>query len=227
MEPPSANQAGRPPPKGREAGPGETKWGGRHSGADPEPIGDMSYHFLVLFSLLVRDLWALWASRQRLLKEVREEQGVLIREPLFPLLLAVRGGWFIGAALETVWNRPLFNTWLVLAMLLVWGAVLALKFWVYLSLGPNWNVVLIQRPKQQIVTGGPYGYLRHPCYAAVLLETLAVSLMIGAYWSALAGLAATALALWPRILAEEAYLMQFPPYAEALGGKKRIIPWLL
>ena len=91
-------------------------------------------------------------------------------------------------------------------------------------MGSFWNVRLLRREEQPIVTGGPYRYLRHPNYLAVTIEIAAFPLITGAYWTALAGSAANAAVLWFRIRREEAYLFSFPAYRAAFAGKKRLIP---
>jgi methyltransferase len=92
------------------------------------------------------------------------------------------------------------------------------------ALGGLWNVRLISRADQAVVADGPYRYIRHPNYLAVVLEVAAVPLLLGAYWTALIGSVANGLVLWRRIANEEAYLFTVEAYREAFAGKKRLIP---
>jgi methyltransferase len=93
-----------------------------------------------------------------------------------------------------------------------------------LALGRLWNVRLVQRPDQPVIASGPYRFVRHPNYLAVVLELAAVPLALGAYGTALLAGAANALVLWRRIAAEERYLFSVPGYAAAFAAKKRLIP---
>ena len=65
-----------------------------------------------------------------------------------------------------------------------WGAVLAgataLRVWCIASLGTAWNVRASVPADLEPVVTGPYRYIRHPNYVAVILEFLAVPLVAGA-----------------------------------------------
>jgi methyltransferase len=56
----------------------------------------------------------------------------------------------------------------------------ALKWWAMLSLGPSWTFRVIVVPGAELVTSGPYRYLRHPNYVAVVGELASVALVSGA-----------------------------------------------
>jgi len=65
------------------------------------------------------------------------------------------------------------------------GAVLffvakLLKSWAIVSLGGAWTFRVIVRPGVPLVASGPYRWLRHPNYVAVVGELLAAALMSGA-----------------------------------------------
>ena len=91
---------------------------------------------------------------------------------------------------------------------LLWGVAVftlakALKYWVIATLGSLWSFRVLVLPGQPLVRSGPYTYLRHPNYVAVLAEYVGVALMLSA---PLAGLLATVGfggLLWRRIQVEE------------------------
>jgi methyltransferase len=56
----------------------------------------------------------------------------------------------------------------------------ALKWWAILSLGRSWTFRVIVVPGDAPVTVGPYAWLSHPNYVAVVCELAAVALMSGA-----------------------------------------------
>jgi len=56
----------------------------------------------------------------------------------------------------------------------------ALKWWAIVSLGRSWTFRVIVVPGDAPVARGPYAWLRHPNYVAVVLELVAVALMSGA-----------------------------------------------
>ena len=78
----------------------------------------------------------------------------------------------------------------------------------------------------QIVSSGPYAFLRHPAYTGMLLGHLGVVLFFMNWVS---------LALWglffvpavvARILVEEEALMQIPGYADFAAKRKRLLPFV-
>jgi len=98
----------------------------------------------------------------------------------------------------------------------------ALRWWAIATLGRRWNTRIIVVPGASPVTGGPYRFLRHPNYLAVVLEMLGVPLTHGAWLTALVFSALNAALLAVRIPAEERALGQ--PYAEAFEGRSRLLP---
>jgi len=58
-----------------------------------------------------------------------------------------------------------------------------LRYWSILSLGRAWNARAVVDPDLGFVESGPYRWIRHPNYLAVLLEFLAVPIVFGAWRS--------------------------------------------
>ena len=59
-------------------------------------------------------------------------------------------------------------------------AAKALKYWAITSLGERWTFRVLVPPTGSLVARGPYAFMRHPNYIAVLGEIVAVALMVGA-----------------------------------------------
>jgi len=110
----------------------------------------------------------------------------------------------------------------------VWLAVLAgatgLRWWSIRSLGPDWNVRASVPLDLLPVATGPYRWVRHPNYLAVILEFLALPMAGGAWVSALGLSLLDGAVLVDRIRSEEALLFEAPGYAQAFSGKARFIP---
>jgi methyltransferase len=98
----------------------------------------------------------------------------------------------------------------------------ALRWWAISTLGWRWSTRIIVVPGATPVTGGPYRFLRHPNYLAVVLEMVSVPLTHGAWLTALVFSALNAALLAVRIPAEERALGR--PYAEAFEGRSRLLP---
>jgi methyltransferase len=79
-------------------------------------------------------------------------------------------------------------------------------------------------PGDRLVTRGPYRFLRHPNYAAVVLEGIAVPLIHTAWLTALLFSLANAALLVVRIRSEEQALARLGDGADALAGRRRFWP---
>jgi methyltransferase len=104
------------------------------------------------------------------------------------------------------------------------GALVAsqgLRYWAVATLGDRWNIRVLTIPGAQPVAGGPYRFIRHPNYLAVILEMTALPLACGAPWTALFATLGNAVLLWGRIRIEERALGA--SYARALGDRPRFL----
>jgi len=113
---------------------------------------------------------------------------------------------------------------LVVGMVGLFAAAKGLKLWAVRALGPLWTMKVVLPRVPRVVTAGPYRFVRHPNYVAVMLEVVALPLAGGAWWTAAAGGAAFVLLLVFRIRTEETALRARPGYVEAMVSKGRFIP---
>ena len=108
-------------------------------------------------------------------------------------------------------------------------AAVMLMLWARLTFGLRSFHAVATPTKGGLVTAGPYRFLRHPIYAAVLLFVWSGILSQGAWASAVAillGIVATAMTA-VRIQAEEQLLrVTFPEYAAYAARTKRVVPFL-
>ncbi len=140
----------------------------------------------------------------------------------FPVMAAFHSFFLLSCAAEVLFLRRRFPGALGFAALA--GAVGAqgLRYWAITSLGSRWNVRIITFPNAAPVTRGPYRYVRHPNYVAVVMEMACVPLIHGCGWTAVAFSAGNALLLRVRIRAEERALGA--QYAAAFSDRPRFIP---
>ncbi len=142
----------------------------------------------------------------------------------YPLMVAANVALFSLSALPRRRRPPRTLEAAALAGL---GAATALRLWVITTLGGEWNVKGMVAPGMRVVRGGPYRWLRHPNYLAVIVEFACLPLACGAYTEAVLLSAANAAVLLPRIRAEDAILDRVPGYREAFDGVPRLLPAVL
>jgi methyltransferase len=108
----------------------------------------------------------------------------------------------VGCVVE-VWamHRP-FIPWLGWPMLFVVVLSTVIRWWCATVLGKHWNPRVIVIPNARLVQGGPYRWLHHPNYMAVVAEVVALPLVHSAWLTALAFTTFNALVLTVRIRTE-------------------------
>lgn len=69
---------------------------------------------------------------------------------------------------------------ILLGGLVLFGLAKALKVWAIASLGPRWSYRVLVLRDAPLVTSGPYRYLSHPNYLAVVGELVSVACIVAA-----------------------------------------------
>jgi protein-S-isoprenylcysteine O-methyltransferase Ste14 len=111
------------------------------------------------------------------------------------------------------------------AVLFVCGISLAV--WARLHLGRNWGMPMTQRAEPELVTSGPYRFVRHPIYTGLLTAVLGTALV-----NNLLGLIVVAALLayfyYSGTVEERNLAATFPQaYPEYKSKTKMLIPFLL
>jgi methyltransferase len=149
-----------------------------------------------------------------------------VNEPRFRWMVLLHTAVLIGAALEVVLLKRPFIPWLAAPMFAVFLAANAVRWWVIRTLGEHWNVQVMDSMRLGVVTSGPFRYVRHPNYAAVFAEMLALPLIHTAWITATVGTIAHIGVLSQRLSTEERVLFANPDYRAAMTGKPRFLPGL-
>jgi methyltransferase len=139
----------------------------------------------------------------------------------YPLMVAAHVGLVTLPAVEVAGRDDRRPRW---RWALVLGAATALRLWSIRSLGEAWNVRGAVPWRLRPVTSGPYAYIRHPNYLAVILEFAAVPMLAGARLSALLLSTLNAIVLFDRIRAEERLLNASRSYRRHFANRARFIP---
>jgi methyltransferase len=86
---------------------------------------------------------------------------------------------FVAMALEGAMFGPSPPRMLA-AGLAVFGLSKAVKMWVISTLGVRWTFRVLVLPDTPPITRGPYAFMRHPNYVAVIGELIGMALIVGA-----------------------------------------------
>ena len=144
-----------------------------------------------------------WSKRneRRLLERGAVEHG----RSHYPAMVALHVGWLASTLFEARRRTGVPTT--VRAM--AFGAFVAaqpLRYWAIASLGDRWSTRVLIPPEENAVTTGPYRWLDHPNYVAVVAELAAVPLMLGAWRTAIWATVANAAVLRTRLAVERSAL---------------------
>ena len=120
----------------------------------------------------------------------------------YPAIVALHTLWFVAMAAEIViLSRAINPFWIGLLLILL--SAQALRYWTIRTLGERWTTRVYVVPGEKPVTGGPFRYLRHPNYVAVVTELLVLPLMFSCYVTAVAFSLVNSALLIIRIRTEE------------------------
>jgi len=159
-------------------------------------------------------------------RRMAERGAARIKDPYFRWMAAFHTAVLLGAAAEVVFLGRQLIPALAAPMLALFVAANLVRFWVIRTLGEHWNVQVVDSTRLGFVTGGPFRYVRHPNYAAVFVEMIALPLIHTAWITALSGALAHAAVLALRLSVEDPMLLANPDYRAAMGSKPRFLPGL-
>ena len=86
---------------------------------------------------------------------------------------------FVAMAIEGAFFGPAPPR-ILAAGLALFGLSKALKLWVISTLGVRWTFRILVLPGAPLITRGPYAFMRHPNYLAIMGELIAVAMVVGA-----------------------------------------------
>jgi methyltransferase len=143
-----------------------------------------------------------------------ERGGVESGRSHYPVMVVLHTGLLVGALVEVWVGRPPFVPVLGWTMLVLVAASQSLRWWCIATLGHQWNTRVIVVPGMPLVAAGPYRFLPHPNYVAVVVEGFALPLVGSAWITAVVFTVCNALLLRVRIRVEDSALGTAAP-AEA------------
>ena len=122
---------------------------------------------------------------------------------------------FAGSVHATAINEARWPIFIVGLVLMLLG--IALRQWSVFALGSFFTVQVQVREGQTVVDTGPYRYVRHPSYTAIMLTFVGMGVALENWLSLVALLVIPTIGLVVRIRVEE----------RALSGTRRTVPRVL
>ncbi len=133
------------------------------------------------------------------------------------LALHAAPGAHIGAFAAVAW----------VGLVLLWCGI-GLRFWSFQTLGHYFTFTVQTSGDQPVITAGPYGVIRHPSYAGIILAVIGLGLFFGNWLSLVVLVAAVAAGIVYRIRVEERALFTDlgDAYRAYASTHKRLVPYL-
>lgn len=128
----------------------------------------------------------------------------------YPVMVVLHTGLLVACLVEAQY-RPDPSAVLAWSMVAVVVLTQALRWWCIRTLGRQWNTRVIVVPDLTPVTGGPYRWMSHPNYVAVVVEGAALPLVHGCWLTAVVFSVLNAALLTVRIRVENAALATLEP----------------
>lgn len=98
--------------------------------------------------------------------------------------------------------------------------------WARYHLGKNWGMPMTEKKDPELVTSGPYAYVRHPIYTGIMLAMLGSSFVAGGSWSFVL-LFAAAYFVYSAVQEDKQMLRHFPDTFPAYKKRtKMLIPFI-
>ncbi len=147
---------------------------------------DSELWYALLIAAVILERVAELAVSQRNANWARSQGGTETGRAHYPPMVVLHSGLLAACLVEVlVADRPFIPAlgWPMLVLVL---SAQALRWWCIATLGRRWNTRVIVIPGVPLVANGPYRWLRHPNYLAVVVEGIALPLVHTAWVTALA-----------------------------------------
>ena len=141
----------------------------------------IAFSIFLLFVISQRLIELLIAKRnERILKA---QGGIEFDKNGYRVIVIMHVVFFVSLICEKVFlSRMLNSYWIIFAAL--FGVAQFLRYWAIKSLGVYWNTKILVLPNHKLVIAGPYKFLRHPNYLAVIVEIAVIPLIFSCYLTA-------------------------------------------
>lgn len=124
-------------------------------------------------------------------------------------------------------NLAVHSTIVQIVGVAVVGCGLGLAAWARIYLGRNWGMPMTEKSEPELVTSGPYRFVRHPIYSGLLLAVVGTALATNLYWL-IALVVLGAYFVYSATVEERLMTGSFPDaYPGYKARTKMLIPFLL
>lgn len=188
-------------------------------------VGQIAWVLGIVAWYVIRYPFERRAKRVRVVSDRRSHSDIFgLACALFGL--AILPGLYVATGIPAGADYPA-HLWAVA----VGAAIFCKALWVFRrshkELGRHWSITLEIRQQHELVSGGPYAFIRHPMYTSFLLMGLGQAFLLSNWIAGAAGLIGFAVLFFLRVDKEERMMLEIfgPRYRDYMERTKRIIPY--
>jgi protein-S-isoprenylcysteine O-methyltransferase Ste14 len=188
----------------------------------------------IAYRYLLPGMWLCWSVYWWALS--RNVKNTIRREPLtaralhvVPLIVAALLLWVPSVSIAVLNVRFLPDAaWPYWVGAAVTGAGLLFAVWARAHIGRNWSGIVTIKQEHELVTSGPYAFVRHPIYTGLLVAFVG-SAMARGEWRGILAVVIALCALWRKLRLEEHWMIeQFgQAYQSYRARVAALIPFIL
>jgi protein-S-isoprenylcysteine O-methyltransferase Ste14 len=142
---------------------------------------------MIRVEALLRGTWIVWAIAWLILARIKhkktlkkEDVGSVLKRTLLPLVTLLAAVLLVEQFWPGSLLRPIVSPRPTAQIVFGLGALylgLAIMFWARFTLGRNWSGLVTLKENHELVTRGPYRFVRHPIYTGVIVALIGTTLV--------------------------------------------------
>lgn len=139
----------------------------------------MNLFWIIIAILAIQRLLELLIARRN--ERIARANGAReYDEKGYKVIVLMHIAFFISLISEYVFFGKSLNRYWI-ALLILFLLAQALRYWAISTLGYFWNTKILITPNTSPISRGPYKYVRHPNYLAVIAEIAVIPLIFSCY----------------------------------------------
>ena len=182
------------------------------------------YAFFVVLAMFGASEWSIRLRSRMNHGGTRLDRGSIV-VVIVTAVLGVAAAFALAAGVQSAGIRTArWPVFLIGLAVIILG--MALRRWAVLALGQFFTVQVQVRSGQTVVDTGPYRFVRHPSYTAIIMSFVGIGVALENWLSLVAIIVVPTIGLIIRIRVEERALLNAlgEPYREFSQSRARIIP---
>jgi len=176
----------------------------------------------IVFAIMWAAFWTYWLVAAFSMKRGRIAWSRELRIRAVIVVLAVlfiRSGAFRNHGLNS-------NPWRAGLGLVLFAVGLGFAIWARVHIGRNWGTPMSRKDDPELVTGGPYRFVRHPIYSGVLAAGVGTAVALSWAWLIVVALAGVYF-VYSATIEEHNLTEQFPDtYPMYRRSTKMLVPFI-